>query len=331
MRDLYQSLFDWLLRKKSGRLEWIFYHFGRLSMQTLTRIYNPLVKYRLGDYIILFPASHNTPYLWKFNPENSLSLGRVAKIVTTKYTDTSIIDVGANIGDSAAIIRAHGVLNNIISIEGVKYFYDVLSRNAQKLGNVTVENAFIGHKSSSATVKVRILPTGNAVVYDRPEDYKVESVAAKSDSIHFTTLENIASSSEQVKLVKTDIEGFDLPVLMSSLSFIEEHKPLLFLELHISGVDEKSKGVSWRDLWSSLISMGYFKAIYWHKSSDFICSLDMDSDETEDLHSYYRNRWGEMYCDVCLIHKSDADLARKIRAAELSHASVLRPDSSSPL
>jgi FkbM family methyltransferase len=293
------------------------------------------VSEKSGEDQILLPASHGTPFEWKFNPEYSKCLGRVAKLCAMKFPESIIVDIGANVGDSAAIIRSHGISNKMLCIEGVKLFFDVLKENAERLGNIVPVNAFVGSSTHVSLGKLGVTKTGNAVVYEKPDHYKVASASAEQVSIEFMTMEDILESympNTIVKLLKTDIEGWDIPVLNSSLNFIAAHKPAIFLELQVCGIDEISMGVSWLDLWRNLDDLGYRKALYWHCSSDFLCMLDIADDWriTEDIHDYFRNRWGRLHADVCILHETDVDLAAAIYGMEKAHARQLRCNEASP-
>lgn len=296
----------------------------------LTRTCNQLVIYAVDGREIFFPASHGLPFEWKFDPENSKCLGRVAAACARKYPASVMIDVGANVGDSAAIIRSSGVSNKIVCVEGVKEFFDVLTKNAKILGDVVPVHRFVGPSACTSACKLRVLKIGNAAIYDKPE-YYIESANAEQVNVTFTTINNIAETyapGGTVKLLKTDIEGFDLPVLNGSLDFIAAHRPVIFLELHVRDIDEKSKGVSWKDLWDNLAELGYRKALYWYCSNDFLCMLDISEDLriTEDIHDYLRNRSGRLYVDVCVLHEADADLAALLYQTEKTHARQVRAE-----
>ena len=302
--------------------------FQMLVFRVLRRLYrslaegrNALVKYSVDGCEIFFPALHETPFHWKFAPDNSKSLGRVAAACADVYPESVIVDVGANVGDSAAIIRSRGVRNRIVSVEGVPEFYAVLVRNAALLGGVTPVLGFAGAFGHCAAASMRVVPGGNAVLYENPGDYGIRAEALPVLNAEFVTLEQVVGQhapGARVKLLKTDIEGYDLPVLNGSLEFIANHRPLVYLELHVSSVDEKSKGVSWRDLWRNLRELGYTRALYWYNSDDFLCMLDLSRDEAviEDIHEYFRDRAGRLYLDVCLTHGEDAGLAEALRAGE---------------
>lgn len=305
-----------------------------LRFRALRRLYrflaegrNGLVKYSVDGCEIYFPALHETPFHWKFAPDNSKSLGRVARACTAIHRDAVMLDIGANVGDSAAIVRSQGVRNRIIAVEGVEAFYTVLERNAELLGAVTPVLGLVGASEHRASANLRVVPGGNAVVYENPEDYGIRSDALSALDAQFITLDQVVelhAPGSTVKLLKTDIEGYDLPVLNGSLRFIETHRPLIYLELHVSTLDEKSKGVSWRDLWRNLRELGYARALYWYNSDDFLCMLDLvrDAEVIDDIHEYFRNRAGRLYLDVCVVHRDDVELAGELHAGEKARAAV---------
>ena len=320
-QSAFDRLFAWPTRTA---FQWFTFRFFRRCYRTLAAHRNVLVKYSVDGCEIYFPALHETLFCWKFDPDNSKSIGRVAAACATAYPDSVILDVGANIGDSAAIIRSQGVGNTIVAIEGVAEFHHVLARNAELLKGVVPVLGFVGAVSHTAKAKLVVLAGGNAVVNERIDD-----AAAHQNDIEFITLDQVVerhAPGAQVKMLKTDIEGYDLPVLNGSLDFIATHRPVIYLELHVSSGDEKLRGVSWRDLWSNLRRLGYTKALYWYCSSDFLCMLDLNRDEgvIQDIHDYFQDRAGRLYLDVCLLHGKDAALAEAIYAGEKSHARTQR-------
>lgn len=322
---LRQAAFDALMALPTGTA------FQMLGFRALRRLYRSLpgqrtalVKYAVDGCEIFFPALHETPFHWKFVPDNSKSLGRVAAACAGRHPGAVMVDIGANVGDSAAIIRSQGVRNRIISVEGVEVFYAVLARNAELLGGVTPVLGLVGATEHHAAANVYVYPGGNAVVCESPEDYGIPADSLPTlpmGDAAFVTLDQVVEQhapGSTVKLLKTDIEGYDLPVVNGSLGFLATHRPIVYLELHVSTVDERSKRVSWRDLWANLRGLGYERALYWYNSDDFLCMLDLSRDECviDDIHEYFRNRAGRLYLDVCLVHGEDAPLAHELHAGE---------------
>lgn len=314
----YQAIFDKLMYLSANSAS---YRYWSRFYFAIGKWRNLLVRYSVDGCEIFFPSSHHSPFVWKTDPQYSKSLGRIAAFCTKKFPNSVIVDIGANIGDTAAIIRSNGVRNTIVCVEGVRDFFDILSRNADRIGNIVPVHRFVGPACYDMSAKLRVLDSGNAVVYEKPEDYKIETHTVQQANVEFETIDSIVqrhAPGSSIKLLKTDIEGYDLPVLISSLDLIGLHKPLIYLELHISDIDERSKGVTWKELWEKLSVLGYNKVLYWYCSSAFLCMLDINRDDriTEDIHDYIRNRGGYLYYDVCMIHKDDGDLATAIYNTE---------------
>ena len=326
----FQTAFDKLIAMPvDSRSQMLRFRALRRLYRSLAKGRKVLVRYSIDGREIYFPALHETPFHWKFVPDNSKSLGRIAAACANKYPQSVIVDVGANVGDSAAIIRSCGVRNRIISVEGVAEFHEVLVRNAELLGDVIPVLAFIAASEHRASANLRVLPGGNAVVYETPDAFGIPAGSMQSIEGEFLSIDQVVerhAPGATVKLLKTDIEGYDLPVLHGSLEFIGRHRPIVYLELHVSSQDEQVRGVSWRDLWSKLRALGYAKALYWYNSDDFLCMLDLERDDsvTGDIHDYFRNRAGRLYLDVCLIHGEDSGLAEAVYAGEKSLARSLR-------
>jgi FkbM family methyltransferase len=257
-----------------------------------------------------------------------MSVGRVARLVSEKYPGEVFVDIGANVGDTAAIIRSFGTKNRLICIEGVDFFFRLLERNVESIGAVTPVKAFVSTHSASGDGRLRVLSSGNAVVFDEPGLYP-ESSSADSVDLQFHTLAALLDgrlNGANVKLLKTDIEGFDMPVLNANLEIVSAHLPVIFFEMHVSDVDERARKVGWREFFSNMRKLGYSSAFYWTCSREYLCHVPLSCwDTIEDLNEHFRNRHGLLYADVCLVHGTDSDLAEKIRTGELAHDRTLRP------
>jgi FkbM family methyltransferase len=228
-----QVLFNKSLKiEKNGKVNWLKHQFFKRIFYLISKFSPELVDYKINNISIKIPPKHVLPFFLRKVPQYSMNVGRVAKICMNKYPDGIIIDIGANIGDTAAIIRSHLVKNKIISVEGVRQFYDVLKVNANLLKNITTLNYFIVSDEDNKTdhALVKVLESGNAVLYNNPDLYK-ESENAIMIPASFKTLESIIlenGAGENVKFLKTDIEGNDLPLLNANLKIIENERPLVF-------------------------------------------------------------------------------------------------------
>ncbi|MBD2129906.1 hypothetical protein NDI39_22750 [Microcoleus sp. ZQ-A2] len=89
----------------------------------------PLISYKIAGFNLLLPFSHQLPFILKTYPLYSSNLARLAKYVKEKYEHLKFIDIGANIGDSIALLRKEAVFP-ILCIEGDEQFLSALEKNA---------------------------------------------------------------------------------------------------------------------------------------------------------------------------------------------------------
>ena len=90
--------------------------------QLFIRVADPLVVYNLDGTNLSIPFSHQLPLYRDKYPQYSKNLGRIAKQVLAKYNDAGIVDIGANIGDSVAILRNQTECP-ILCIDGNEQFF----------------------------------------------------------------------------------------------------------------------------------------------------------------------------------------------------------------
>lgn len=325
-----QWLFDAFVsgRPGNGRV-------GRLAERALKSAYRVAgevlggeVDYRYQGMTLRMMLKHQFPLLEKYEPEHSKSIGRVAALVGAKYPDSVFFDIGANIGDTAAIMRT-GAPNPIYAIEGVDAFYRLLERNAVAIGGVHPVKCFLSYDSGGRDVLLKVMETGNAVVYEKPELFGTDTAGSTSERIETTTLQALAERlaiAKPVKFVKTDIEGLDMPVLNAALGFIAREKPVLYFECHISDAFDRTYGITFLDFIARLREAGYRSMLYWDLSREFQHALNLaDAAQLDDFVAIYRNRNGLKYADVCVLHADDADLAQSIREGERRHFVSQRP------
>src|ERR1700743_1015316 len=101
--------------------------------QLLSRCGNPLIRYEVDGHQLLMPLSHNLPLYRKHNADYSSNLGRIALQIANFHPGASAIDIGANIGDSVAIIRGQCSMP-VLCIEGDPEFLRILRSNQPVIG-----------------------------------------------------------------------------------------------------------------------------------------------------------------------------------------------------
>ena len=98
---------------------------------------------KVGNFDLVMPSAHPLPALFKEQPYRDLFIGISAKYLGGKYPNADILDIGANIGDSAAIVATY-CDNDLILVEPSPFFYRYLEQNVKNFPNRSnIESIFI--------------------------------------------------------------------------------------------------------------------------------------------------------------------------------------------
>jgi FkbM family methyltransferase len=163
------------------------------------------------------PENHILPFLLQKNPKYDKFLPHLARYINRTET---IIDIGANIGDTLANMAEVNSEPEFICIEPHEDFYNLLIENInrvkQSLLDLRVEshNVLIGKNITN--VKLEGHPgTKSATVTDK-------------DGLKSLTLDSLIPADKKVKLIKCDIDGFDYDAIESGINTIEKINPCFF-------------------------------------------------------------------------------------------------------
>jgi len=108
------------------------------------RFADPTVEYKFCGSTLRLPLSHSLPFFRRASPLYAENLGRIAQQILTKYGTFGVIDIGANVGDVAAVIHQHAPLP-ILCVEGVPKFLELLALNvAAMVPAPVIEPSFVG-------------------------------------------------------------------------------------------------------------------------------------------------------------------------------------------
>lgn len=311
---------DALVRTQSGRFtgEVRLRLLRRLRQTLIKRLHDPLISYTLGDISLALPTSHNLPITRARLPNYSLNVGRIAKHIQAKYPELAIVDIGANVGDTVAILRSQ-CNSPILCIDGNARFYSLLELNTAKLKDIYLEKAFVGF--ATGTVKGHV-STGKGTAHVVFDDTSNESVYMKA-------LPDILEGHPiflETKLVKIDTDGFDVSIVIDNLPLWRKARPVLFLEyMPAPFTAERPQEL---EVFEKLRTAGYQMALVYEETGEYAFSVDLQHTQTlEDLFRFYAGRRDKRYCDLAIFHAEDADLCQTIRCAELDYFRQYRAQS----
>ena len=282
------------------------------TRKALINVKDPLVGVVVNGIPLLAPLSHELPVYSTLCPIYSQNIGRIARIVAeASPAEVPLIDIGANIGDTAAIVRSYCEVP-ILCIEGHPLFSKILQHNLEALGDrVSLEASFV-HVTTGAFQGRWDYALGTARLVDEPSD-------APDTVIPTRTLSDILQDHpafEQARIVKIDTDGFDFAIIEAELTFFARQRPVLFFEYDPGSYPADHPGLP--RLARRLHEIGYAVALVYDNQGYYMSRVALsDEDQLEDLEGYVRSlvlRSG--YVDVCAFHEADRALAETVCAAE---------------
>lgn len=268
-------------------------------------------KVKVGKFIVCMPENNIQLANYKLHPNLNAPIGRLAVAVQNKYSEMTAIDVGANVGDTIAVIKSV-VDCPIIGIEGDDISYKFLEKNVRQFDNVSIVKTFLGEKKETLNVRLEndgwnttIIPTDNG-----------------EKAISFKTLDELIDDQfdkHNLKFLKLDVEGFDTIVLRGAYKFIEKHKPVILFEYN----RDVMKTIN-EDGLSTLLSFGklnYNKILFFDHLGRLLLTTSLQNeDQIIDLHNYAITKANLLgYFDICLFHKNDNDIAHSFLNEERKH------------
>jgi len=293
--------------------------FNKFGLQVSRVPYNgksssALTKIKVGNYHILINGNHNLPFYMR-SPFYSTNLPRLATCVKDKYENLTMVDVGANIGDTVAFCRSKSDFP-IVCIEGDDDFYSILQTNLASFKNVSSFKCLLGEVNSSID---GVLKKNDGSL----ETARIINTIfeGKKNQLNIITLDSFFVSNPQfkgAKLLKIDTDGYDLKIIRGGLEYIKQIKPVLFFEYDTVFLAEQGDdGVS---TLLTLEGFGYKDAIFYDNGGRFVVSIDLHNHlQLRQLHNLIDKNYRSPFpfYDIVLFHEDDADIARKFISSEM--------------
>jgi FkbM family methyltransferase len=185
--------------------------------------------YSIGNIPIVLTGAHALP---RFQHEHAL-YDRFLPVLASKFgKNETIVDVGANCGDSLAAMVARNQNSDYFCIEPDRRFFALLGRNRASMLS-QFPDLHIGLSDALAASKLTAMKlvgndsTKTAVIGDGPNTSK---------SLDTLLAENKVT---KVRLIKIDVDGNDWDVINSAGVCIRKVKPVLFFECDFRTVESK--------------------------------------------------------------------------------------------
>jgi FkbM family methyltransferase len=157
----------------------------------------------------------------------------------------TFIDVGAHIGSVIADVLHHDSAIHVIAIEAIPEKARVLQR---KFPVVKVFQCAVGDRVGEVSFFINTKKSGYSSL-----GKSVDSSDLKEIIVPIDRLDDLVQSSD-VDVIKIDVEGAELGVLLGAKQLIEKSRPVIMFE---SGPDINGLGYTKEGIWNFFNSLGY--------------------------------------------------------------------------
>lgn len=193
-----------------------------LSRRILLRFFDPSIEMDVRGRKLRMPFSHQLPMCDASYPGYNKMLTRLAHFMKERFGYLKMVDVGANIGDTASICSTVGAAT-FLCVEADPKYADLLQRNLKGL-EYTLVRTLCGSKDSELNV--------NRIAQEGTVEFKVGPTATPAEKETCRTLDSILRDHSEfalANLLKIDCDGYDFDVLRGASELLAK-RPAVFFE-----------------------------------------------------------------------------------------------------
>jgi FkbM family methyltransferase len=166
--------------------------------------------------------------------------------VDKMYPGSTLIDIGANVGDTSVGVHACAPSMKVIAVEGNPFFLKFASRNLNPLADsIRLIPKYVSCEASAEFKYSHDGSTGGFSSGDIADFQSYEEVSAE---------ELLGMSNSILTIWKSDTDGLDVPIVLENLELLKKKAGIWWLELHpllppttLEKIEELLGGVSQQD------------------------------------------------------------------------------------
>lgn len=249
------------------------------------------------------PWSHRLPDYTRGDSPYGQNLVALCRALATGDEPLVVVDIGANVGDSALQIL-DAVPARIVCVEADDFYLDFLRENVGSDERCHIEHALLVPEGSTATGVAPVREGGTTrFVTDVSADAKRQVTPAG--------LRERCPWTADLRVVKSDTDGYDVTLIPAMAAEWRDVAPVLFFEFdpRLS----RLAGNSPADVWPALAELGYAHVAVWDNGGrplfrapiDQMAALSARLDDPASVRA-------KTYWDVAVVHASDAAGGRAI-------------------
>jgi FkbM family methyltransferase len=219
---------------------------------------------------LTLPRSHMLPVYARIKPSYGQNLVKLATDLAARLPvdqqPLRVVDIGANVGDSALQINA-ATGAHVLCIEGDPYWAEYLHRNVDGNVAITVEEVLLLPEESELAASSPVRDHGTTrFIQDSGGPAALPSATASD-------LRARNQDFDRVRLIKSDTDGFDPALVPAAAQAWADCGPVLFFEFD----PELARKVGYdpNDMWGVLADLGYSRLAIWDNAGEPLGQLDI--------------------------------------------------------
>ncbi|GAB4012759.1 FkbM family methyltransferase [Nocardioides ultimimeridianus] len=212
---------------------------------------NRWVERDLDGVRMAMPWAHRLPDYMRLDPAYGMNLLDLAAGLSAGH-EIAMVDVGANIGDSTLLLLDR-VPGRVLAVEPDEVFLPFLRHNVEGNAAVVVEPSVLTVDDTQATFSTARI--GGTATLQQSTD------GASLPTISVGELRRRHPDFADVRLVKSDTDGYDVTLVPAIAAEWAESKPVLFFEY-----DHRASTAAGNDamaVWDALEALGYSECAVW--------------------------------------------------------------------
>ena len=266
---------------------------------------NQPITYHYPSFSIHLPPNHLLAENQQFHPKYDRFLPLLASYINPSDI---IVDIGANVGDTLASMIDRNPAPHYICIEADSFFFRYLTENIKRIKqslpntSITTIQALIGKSLSGVTL------SGNN---------STKNAVLNGGTLSSQSLDTILPGDKKIRVLKSDVDGFDYDVLDSSLSLIKQSTPILFFECQYEFEYQKT---GYLNTIKTLSQLGYCDWVLFDNFGEVIIRTHQIDTIEQVLNYIWKQNLGYAsrtiyYVDILAVQKSDTPLLTRILQA----------------
>lgn len=255
---------------------------------------------RVQGVTLEMPRSHMLPVYSRLRPRYGQNLVELAAGLKDAAPGEpfTVMDVGANIGDSALQIIARTDAR-VLCVEGDPYWVRYLRANVDSEPNVVVAEVLLSPDDDDWSAASPIREHGTTRFVSDAEGDRSQPLATAGE------LRRRFPEFDRLRLLKSDTDGFDPALVPAVAAAWRDSRPVLFFEfdptlVRLTGNEHPNK------VWDDLAELGYDRLAVWDNSGDPLGQMDI-GDAAEHARSLEPRpvQHGYHFWDVAACHRDD--------------------------